>query len=118
MSGYGIIAGLDQTYTSDQLRQGSAPGLGDTFTDSSGKTYKFVQYDTGAGSVAAVAGNVAYYYAPSGASAGANTVVTSDLSDSAGLGAGVLQAVIADGEYGWLQVYGYIPTGIQTNARP
>lgn len=71
-----------------------------------GKLYKYVQYDTGAGPVAAVAGNVAYYYAPGGASAGATTVVTSDLSDSAGLGAGVLQAVLADGEYGWIQVAG------------
>lgn len=71
-----------------------------------GKLYKYVQYDTGAGSVAAVVGNVAYYYAPSGASAGATTVVTSDLSDSAGLGAGVLQAVLADGQYGWIQITG------------
>ena len=71
-----------------------------------GKKYKYVQYEAGAGSVAAVAGNVCYYYAPSGASAGATTVVTSDLSDSAGLGAGVLQAVIADGSYGWIQISG------------
>jgi hypothetical protein len=71
-----------------------------------GKKYKYVQYDTGAGSVAAVAGNIAYYYAPSGASAGATTVVTSDLSDSAGLGAGVLQTVLTDGQYGWVQVTG------------
>lgn len=71
-----------------------------------GKLYKYVQYETGAGAVAAVAGNVCYYYAPSGASAGATTVVTSDLSDSAGLGAGVLQAVITDGAYGWIQIRG------------
>ncbi len=71
-----------------------------------GKLYKYVQYETAAGNVAAVAGNIAYYYAPSGASAGATTVVTSDLSDSAGLGAGVLQAVITDGAYGWIQIKG------------
>lgn len=71
-----------------------------------GKKYKYVQYNTAAGVVAAVAGNVAYYYAPGGVSAGATTVVTSDLSDSAGLGAGVLQAVLANGEYGWVQVSG------------
>lgn len=80
--------------------------LGSLGRTDDGKLYKYVQYDTGAGNVAAVAGNVAYYYAPSGASAGATTVVTSDLSDSAGLGAGVLQAVLADGEYGWIQVAG------------
>jgi hypothetical protein len=73
---------------------------------SNGKVYKYVQYDTAAGAVAAVAGNVAYYYAPGGVSAGSTTKVTSDLSDSAGLGAGVLQAVIADEGYGWIQVRG------------
>lgn len=71
-----------------------------------GKKYKYVQYDTGAGPIAAVAGNVAYYYAPGGVSAGATSVVTSDLSDSAGLGAGVLQAVLTDGQYGWIQISG------------
>ena len=33
-------------------------------------------------------------------------MVTSDLSDSAGLGAGVLQSAPADGEYCWIQVKG------------
>jgi hypothetical protein len=80
--------------------------VGSKYEDQNGKVYKYVQYETAAGAVAAVAGNVAYYYAPSGASAGATTVVTSDLSDSAGLGAGVLQAVIADGSYGWIQIRG------------
>lgn len=37
-----------------------------------GKLYKYVQYETAAGAVAAVAGNVCYYYAPSGASAECN----------------------------------------------
>lgn len=97
---------LTGTWTSTTLNDGSAPGVGDHFTGPDGKVYKFVQYDTGAGAVAAVAGNVCYYYAPSGASAGATTVVTSDLSDSAGLGAGVLQAAPADGEYCWIQIKG------------
>lgn len=98
---------LTGTWTANQLKtEGNAPGVGDHFTGPDGKIYKFVQYDTGAGSVAAAIGNVAYYYAPSGASAGATTVVTSDLSDSAGLGAGVLQATPADGEYCWIQIKG------------
>ena len=80
--------------------------LGAVGQTSDGNLYKYVQYETGAGSVAAVAGNVCYYYAPAGVSAGSTTVVTSDLSDSAGLGAGVLQAVLADGEYGWIQIRG------------
>lgn len=91
---------LDRTSTTPEF----APGV--TYQASNGKKYKYVQYETAAGAVAAVAGNVAYYYAPGGVSAGSSTVVTSDLSDSAGLGAGVLQAVIADGSYGWIQIKG------------
>lgn len=98
---------LTGTWTADQLKnQGNAPGVGDHFQGPDGKVYKFVQYDTGAGAVAAVANQMAYYYAPSGASAGATTVVTSDLSDSAGVGAGMLLAAPADGEYCWVQIKG------------
>lgn len=96
------ILGMDLTAV-DTTAKFEAGSIGRT---DDGKLYKYVQYDTGAGSVAAVAGNICYYYAPSGASAGATTVVTSDLSDSAGLGAGVLQAVLGDGEYGWIQIKG------------
>lgn len=71
-----------------------------------GKLYKYLQYNSGAGAVAAAAGNVAYYYAPSGTSAGAITVATSDLSDSANVGAGVLQAVLTTLYYGWFQIKG------------
>lgn len=70
------------------------------------KRYKYVQYDTGAGGVAAVSGNVCYVYAVSGASAGQVHVVTSDLSDSAEIGAGVLQSAPTDGQYCWIQVRG------------
>lgn len=102
-----IGANLTKTFTASELASsGIGWGLGDKYTAHDGKTYKFVQYDTGAGPVAAVAGNVAYYYAPSGASAGATTVVTSDLSDSANVGAGVLLAAPLDGEYCWIQIKG------------
>jgi len=84
------IMGMNLTAI-DTIPQFTPGSIGQT---ADGKKYKYVQYDTGAGPVAAAAGNVAYYYAPGGVSAGATTVVTSDLSDSAGLGAGVLQ-------YGW-----------------
>ncbi len=80
--------------------------VGTIYTAQSGKKYRYVQYDTGAGSVAAVSGQVAYFYAPSGTSAGATTVVTSDLSDSAEVGAGVLQSAPTDGQYCWIQVAG------------
>jgi hypothetical protein len=77
--------------------------------DGSGYLYKYVQYDTGAGSVAAVAGNFCYYYTPTGGeSTWSRNIVSSDLSDcTTNIGAGVLQAVIADGGYGWIQVTGY-----------
>lgn len=71
-----------------------------------GKQYKYVQFNNGVGDVASVAGNVAYYYAVSGASAGQYDIVTMDLTDSAGIGAGVFQAVIADSGYGWVQTKG------------
>ncbi len=100
-----FIQGANLTATYAALGE-NTPALGDHFAGPGGKVYKFVLYDTGAGAVAAVSGNVAYYYAPSGASAGATTTVTSDLSDSAGLGAGVLQSAPADGEYAWVQIKG------------
>lgn len=96
------IIGMDTTAVSDTAEY----GVGQLGATHDGKVYKYVQYDTGAGSVAAASGKVAYYYAPSGASAGATTVVTSDLSDSAGLGAGVLQSAPTDGQYCWIQVKG------------
>lgn len=72
------------------------------------KCYKWVQYNNGAGAVAAAAGNVVFYY---GVSADAvtggyeNQVVTADLTD-AYLGAGVLQSAPADLEYCWIQIKG------------
>lgn len=101
-----VGADITATYDSTQLALQGPAGVGDHYVASGGKIYKFVQYDTGAGSVAAVSGNVCYYYAPSGTSAGATTVVTSDLSDSANVGAGVLQSAPADGEYCWVQIKG------------
>lgn len=67
--------------------------------------YKWVKYNSGTGTIAAVAGNVAYYM--NAANSGyENSEVTSDLSDSDNIGAGVLMAVIANGEYGWVQIRG------------
>lgn len=99
------ITGVKLTNTRTST-EGPEFALGTIYQDYTGKKYKYVQYDTAAGTVAAAAGNVAYYYAPSGASAGSTTKVTSDLSDSAGAGAGVLQAVIPDEGYGWVQITG------------
>ena len=101
-----ILSGANLTATYSALTEGNTPALGSVFESTGGKIYKFVQYKVAAGSVAAVAGQVAYYYAPSGASAGSTTAVTSDLSDSAGLGAAVLKAAPANDEYCWIQITG------------
>lgn len=105
----GIYSGanLKATYTAAQLTEGNTPSVGDVFFGEDGKRYRFVLFNDGDGDVAAVAGNFAYVYAPSGASAGATTTVTSDLSDSAGVGAGVFMAAPADGEYCWVQISGF-----------
>lgn len=102
-------ASLDTVYTAADLtgaNSGKAPGIGDIYVSHDNKRYRFVQYNAGAGPVAAVANNVAYFYAPSGVSTGVTNVVTSDLSDSANLGAGVLMAAPANGEYCWIQTKG------------
>ena len=106
------ITGMDKTEVSDT----ATFMVGQKGMDAAGNTFKYVQYDTGAGSVAAVSGQVAYYYAPSGTSAGAVNVVTSDLSDSANLGAGVLQSAPTDGQYCWIQIGGTATLSIALTA--
>jgi hypothetical protein len=91
---------LDANDAAPQFKLGA---VGQSFD---GKLYKYLQYKAGAGPVAAVAGNVAYYYAPGGTSAGSVTQATSDLSDSATVGAGVLQAALTADYYGWFQIKG------------
>lgn len=104
---YAIGADVTATYTATTLQtSGKGFSVGDHYEDQAGNIFKFVQYNTAAGPVAAVAGNVCYYYAPGGVSAGSSTVVTSDVSDSANLGAGVLQSAPANGEYCWIQIKG------------
>ena len=93
------ITGMDITEVSDS----STFKLGQLGQTEDGKIYKYVQYDTGSGSVAAVSGNVAYYYTLDGYK---NNSVTSDLSDSIELGAGVLQSAPTDEQYCWIQVRG------------
>ena len=78
--------------------------LGAIIDDTNGtRIYKYLQYDTGSVGTAAVAGEVAYYYTLDGYR---TFKVTSDLSDSVEVGAGVIQAVMTDGQYGWFQVSG------------
>lgn len=94
-------ADLDQTYTT--LDEGKTPAVGDIYFGVGGKVYKFVQYIEGTAAVDGVTGEVAYY---SAAGAGQDFTVTSDLSDSVEIGAGVLQSSPSDQEYCWIQVKG------------
>jgi hypothetical protein len=88
------------THTTAQFVEGTVAQAHD------GKWYKYFLFNNGVGNVAAVAGNVAYYYAVSGTSAGQLTTCTMDLTDTQEIGAGVFQSVPADGEYCWLQIKG------------
>lgn len=124
MSG-GVVVGINPTAvrTSDEgpeFAPGTigvvvAPASG-TSTSATRKVYKYVQYESGAGAVAAVAGRMASYYAPGGVSTGQDTVVTMDGSDSVAVGAGILQAVIEDGGYGWVQIRGVATMSVALTA--
>lgn len=78
-------------------------GVGALGMTSDGKIYKYLEYKEGTAAVDGVAGEVAYYYTLDGYKLGQ---VTSDLSDSVEIGAGVLQEDMSDGEFGWLQIKG------------
>jgi hypothetical protein len=90
-------------YTAADVTAGKAPKLGTLQQGADDIWYKFVKYDTGAGPVAAVAEQVAYYYTLDGYK---NNTVTSDLSDSIEIGAGVLKGAPEDGGGCWVQLTG------------
>ena len=97
----GIGADVSATYTT--LDEGKTPALGDIYNGADNKCYKFVQYKEGAAATDGVAGEVAYYYTLDGYKL---SQVTSDLSDSVEIGAGVLQADVSEDEYCWVQIRG------------
>jgi hypothetical protein len=85
----------------------------ETVTSTGLKRYQYVMYEKGTGAVAAAAGNLAYYL--DGTEFDGFTV-TSDVSDTdVNHVAGVLQAVLTDEYYGWIQTWGYYAT-VKTNA--
>lgn len=98
-----ITIGADVSAVYTTLDEGKTPALGDIFWGTGGKVYKFIQYSEQAAATDGVSGEVAYYVADTGYAA---HNVTSDLSASSELGAGVLQATMSDGEYGWVQIKG------------
>lgn len=99
----GIVLGANLTEVYTATTEGNVPALGDVFFAPAGKVYKFVKYSEEAAAVDGVAGEVAYYVADTGVAA---MEVTSDLSASSEVGAGVLQANVSDGEYCWVQIKG------------
>lgn len=104
-----VGASLTATYSAAQMtgsEAGRVPKLGDVYEAPGGKRYKFVLFNNGVGNVTPVVGDFAYVYAVTGTSAGQITTVTMDLTDTAGIGAGVFQSVPADGEYCWIQTWG------------
>jgi len=105
------ITGMNLTNI-DSEPQFKLGGIGQT---SDGKKYKYVQYEAATAGVAGVAGEVAYYAKVATGDA-TGTIVTSDLSDSDEVGAGVLQAALTDGSYGWVQVTGVATLSINLTA--
>jgi NAD(P)H-nitrite reductase large subunit len=95
------VLGIDVTSVSDTAE--FKLGQHGAVIDSPTKLYKYIQYDTGSVGTAAVAGEASYYYTLDGYK---NNVVTSDLSDSIEIGAGILQAVMTDLQFGWIQIKG------------
>jgi hypothetical protein len=97
--------GADVSQTFTDLRAGNTPSPG-AIVRVENATYKFVQYHAATAGLSGVEGQVAYYMHPAGQTDRTATHVTSDVSDSYGLGAGVLQADVQDGAYCWVQIKG------------
>jgi len=104
-----FIAGvvLDRVDTTAQFTLGTIAEMQD------GKVYKYITYSEEAAAVDGVAGEVAYYVAATGYAA---KDVTSDLSASDEVGAGVLQATLSDNEFGWIQIEGQATLSIAFTA--
>ena len=94
------IIGIDPALAVNTVPQFTPGQLGVTHD---GKIYKYLEYKEGAAAVDGVAGEVAYYYTLDGYKL---FQCTSDLSDSVEIGAGVLQVIMSDAEFAWLQIKG------------
>ena len=105
------VLGIDVTSVSDTAE--FKLGQHGAVIDSPTKLYKYIQYDTGSVGSDAEAGEACYYYTLDGYK---NNVVTSDLSDSVEIGAGILQAVMTDLQFGWIQINGAATLSIALTA--
>ena len=91
-----------QTYKANEL--GTVAKFRDVGDTDYGSAYfKYVQYKEGTVAIDGVAGEVAYYYTLDGVK---NNQVTSDVSDSVKIGAGVMHVAASDAEYLWIQISG------------
>lgn len=97
----GPVLGIDPTAVTDTAK--FRPGQLGSVVESPTKMFKYVQYNTGSGDVAAVSGNATAYYTVDGYK---NNVVTSDYSDSVNIGAGILQSTPTNGDFCWIQIRG------------
>ena len=97
------VLGITASATASSIPDFALGTIGANVTSDGIKVYKYIKYDTGGGSVAAVADQVAYYYTLDGYK---NHTCSSDLSDSVEIGAGVCQSAPGDGEYAWFQIGG------------
>lgn len=77
-----------------------------------GKCYKYIRFEKGS-AADGVAYEIAYYDSTAGYE---NHLVTSDLDESDYIGAGVLQAALTDGDYGWIQIKGQATTSLNMSA--
>lgn len=109
------ILGGQLTKIYPNLTDPDAFTLGAIIQTQDGKEYKFIQYENAAAAVAGVAGEVAYY-AKIAVGDATGTIVTSDLTDSDAVGAGVLQASLTDGTYGFVQISGLATLSIALTA--
>jgi hypothetical protein len=96
------IIGLDVTDVSTTAKFKLGTIAGDIGANGPQKKYKYVQYVFSAGDLG-TAGQVSYYTTDSGYE---NSIVTSDISAAANIGAGVLQADMDNNAYGWIQISG------------
>lgn len=69
------------------------------------KEYKYIKYNSGAGAIAAVAGNMVAYKSDV-AYTETLVEVSSDVSDSLRIPAGMLMSAIPNGSFGWIQTKG------------
>jgi hypothetical protein len=97
------IIGLDITDVSATAKFKLGTIAGDIGGNGPQKNYKYIQYVAGAAGVDGVTGEVAYYTASDGYE---DSEVTSDVSSSSSVGAGVLQAAMSNTTYGWVQISG------------